>query len=124
MQILSPQYHGRGVFAEIAHFMTVVSKILNNVRVWGGRAVVTESGIDIYIDESGTASGTFSGTAYVSGVRTTGLKATTAKPFVVCNLSTGAAAESYGPMPNPMPVNEEWFEKSKTYGDIHVARAG
>lgn len=66
--------------------------------------------------------GRFSGTAYVVGVKTTGLGSDAAKPYVKCNLATGAATQEEGPMPDEFPHNEEWFEKANTYGDIHVAR--
>lgn len=67
-------------------------------------------------------SGQFSGTAYVVGVPTTGLNSDGTKPYVKCNLATGAATEDAGPMPNPFDHDEEWFEKANTYGDIHAIR--
>ena len=84
---------------------------------WRSDGVVTHS-------KGGTgaasAAATFSGVAYVAGTRTTGLTATATKPWIKCNRSTGAATEEAGPPSFPFPDNEEWFEKSRTYGDIHV----
>jgi len=64
----------------------------------------------------------FSGTAYVSGRRTTGLNSDSDKPWVKVDVSLGTAVEADGPPSNPFPANEEWYEKANTYGDIHVTR--
>lgn len=62
----------------------------------------------------------FTGTAYVAGNKTTGLGT---KKYVRCFLSMGKAEDHDGPPPNPFPPNEEWYEVSKTSGDIHIVRA-
>lgn len=65
----------------------------------------------------------FSGTAYIAGNKTTGLNSDSAKPWVRCFLDTATAEENAGPPPNPFPMNEEWYEKAQTAGDIHIPRA-
>lgn len=62
----------------------------------------------------------FSGTAYVAGNKTTGLGT---KAWVRCNLELATAVDHDGPPSNPFPPNEEWYEVSKTPGDIHISRA-
>jgi hypothetical protein len=62
----------------------------------------------------------FSGTAYVNGVKYTGLNADATKPWVVIPLDGTAPREDEGPAPNPFPPNEEWYLKSRTAGDLHV----
>ena len=74
-------------------------------------------------DLNGGGSGRFSGTAYVMGARTTGLNSDSSKPWVRIDLSTGAATEQTGPPSFPFGDNYEWYEKSKTPGDIHLPRA-
>lgn len=67
--------------------------------------------------------GSFTGTAYIAGNKTTELNSDSAKPYVRCFLDTGTAEENAGPPPNPFPFNEEWYVKANTYGDIHIPRA-
>jgi hypothetical protein len=62
----------------------------------------------------------FSGRAFVIGNWTIGLGT---KAWVRCNLDTGTAVDHDGPAPNPFPPNEEWFDVSATFGDIHIIRA-
>lgn len=62
----------------------------------------------------------FSGTAYIAGNKTTGLGT---KDWVRCFLDTATAEDNDGPPPDPFPPNEEWYEVSKTSGDIHITRA-
>ena len=64
----------------------------------------------------------FSGTAYVSGVKTTGLNSDGTKIWVKVDGATGTVTEDAGPPPDPFPSHQEWYEKSKTFGDIHVTR--
>jgi hypothetical protein len=58
--------------------------------------------------------------AFIAGNLTTGLGT---KRYIRCNLGTATAVDHDGPMPNPMPPNEEWFDCESTYGDIHSTRA-
>lgn len=67
-------------------------------------------------------SSSFSGTAYVAGVVTTGLNSNATKLWVKCDVETRTATEEYGPPSNPFPPNEEWYAKASTAGDIHVTR--
>ena len=64
----------------------------------------------------------FSGRAFVSGVLFADLNTDSAKPWVKIKASVPAASEEAGPAPSPFPADEEWYEKSKTAGDIHVPR--
>jgi len=64
----------------------------------------------------------FSGVAYVSGRRITGLSSDSSKPWVKVDVSNGTATEQTGPPSSPFPPNEEWYEKAYTAGDIHLTR--
>ena len=72
-----------------------------------------------YGEPSGSS---FSGTAYVSGLKITGLNSNPLYPWVKIDLSAMTAVEDAGPPPNPFPPSIEYYEKSKTVGDIHVTR--
>ena len=91
--------------------------LLVNVKSGGTSYEVKRPG------RGGGGGGSFSGTAYVAGNKTTGLDSDTAKLWVRCFLDTGTCEENAGPPPNPQPYNEEWYEKANTYGDIHITRA-
>ncbi len=73
-----------------------------------------------FVDLAASASMEFSGTAYIAGRKTTGLGT---KKWVRCNLAMATAVDHDGPPPDPFPMNEEWYEVSKTSGDIHIPRA-
>jgi hypothetical protein len=88
------------------------------LSVVGGLLSQTEGGKTLSIRTS--ASTPFSGTAYIAGNKTTGLGE---KDWVRCFLDTATAEDHDGPPPNPFPPNEEWYEVSKTSGDIHITRA-
>jgi hypothetical protein len=68
----------------------------------------------------------FSGVAYVVGQKVTGLNSNPDYPWVKVVLNSGTltdlAVEDPGPPSNPFPQNEEWYEKAKVSGDIHVPR--
>jgi len=64
----------------------------------------------------------FSGVAYVSGVKTTGLNSDGAKPYVKVDIGTNTVTEDAGPPPDPFPAHQEWYEKAYTFGDIHITR--
>lgn len=83
---------------------------------------VTSRGAEYEIKRPSTGGGSmpFSGTAYVAGNKTTGLGT---KAWVRCNLELGTAVDHDGQAPDPFPPNEEWYEVSKTSGDIHIPRA-
>jgi len=65
----------------------------------------------------------FSGTAYVAGIKTTGLGSDPTKPYIKCSLLNGTAVQDAGPPSDPFPEDEEWYEKANTFGDIHLVRA-
>jgi hypothetical protein len=84
---------------------------------------VTSRGASYEVKRPSSGSGgsmPFSGTAYIAGNWTTGLGT---KDWVRCFLDTATAVDHDGPPPNPFPPNEEWYEVSKTPGDIHITRA-
>jgi len=64
----------------------------------------------------------FSGTAYLSGRKFTGLNSDGTKPWVKVDVAAGTVTEDAGPPSNPYPPSEEWYEKGNTVGDIHVTR--
>jgi hypothetical protein len=88
----------------------------------GGRIQATDRKVCTIIELPLRGMG-FTGTAYVVGIKTTGLLSYPDKPWIKCKLSTGVATEDTGPPPNPFPEDEEWYEKANTSGDIHVVRA-
>ena len=113
--------HSQGVIQPRAEINRILY-ILSNTRGLNGIDVRLDINGGMVIDGSNVASPQFSGTAYVAGVRTTGLDSDSSKPWVKCDISTGIATEETGPPSNPFPNNEEWYEKAQTAGDIHVPR--
>lgn len=83
---------------------------------------VSTAGASYEVKRPGAGGGAmpFSGTAYIAGSKTTGLGT---KAWVRCHLDTATAEDADGPAPDPFPPNEEWYEVSKTSGDIHITRA-
>jgi len=66
----------------------------------------------------------FSGVAYVAGVKITGLNSDASKPWIMIDFSAVTATEvTTAEVMFPFPPNIEFYEKSKTFGDIHVLRA-
>ena len=95
------------------------SAIKNTKGATPSTKVSFDSDGSLIIDGGG---GAFSGVAYVSGRKMTGLTAVSAYPWVKIDVSDGSATEEAGPPSNPFPPNEEWYEKEFTIGDIHVTR--
>lgn len=63
----------------------------------------------------------FTGTVYLNGSKHTGLNSDPSKPWVKVLIDGSAApSQELGPPSDPFPPGEEWYEKSGTYGDIHV----
>lgn len=63
----------------------------------------------------------FTGTVYLNGDKYTGLNSDPSKPWVKVLIDGSAApSQELGPPSDPFPPGEEWYEKSGTYGDIHV----
>ena len=62
----------------------------------------------------------FTGTAYVMGVKITGLLSDPNKPWVKCVRSTQTAVEVVAAPASPFPDDEEYYEKLNTFGDIHA----
>jgi hypothetical protein len=79
-----------------------------------------QGGGGMFVDVTTSGASVFSGTAYIAGNKTTGLGT---KKWVRCFLDTATAEDNDGDPPNPFPPNEEWYEVSKTSGDIHITRA-
>lgn len=106
-----------------------IQHILEDIEVVGGGHIERQSGANGYgwkilITEFPTAGpGSFSGRAYVAGIKTDNLNQDSAKPWVKCKLSNGVATEELGPPPEKMPDDEEWYEKNRVFGDIHESRA-
>ncbi len=57
---------------------------------------------------------------HTDGSITTGLNADAAKPYVRHVASTDTFSEEVGPPPSSAWVNEHWWLKSYTAGDIHA----
>jgi len=80
------------------------------------------NGFKLYLKNrlAATLGALFSGTVYVNGVKYVGQNSSPGLPWVVVPLDGGTPFQSAGPPPNPFPQNQEWYEKSRTAGDIHV----
>jgi len=92
-------------------------------RLGGDRAVADMDRPDPQEPYFGEPSGaSFSGTAYVAGLKITGLNSNPLYPWVMIDLSAMTAVEDAGPPPNPFPPSIEYYEKAKTVGDIHLTR--
>ena len=105
-----------------ADWLNTCANWLNGMKIIGGEVLHTPDGIIInpFMSGGGNGSMEFSGTALIAGNRTTGLGT---KAYVRCFLDKATAEDHDGPPPNPFPPNEEWYEVSKTSGDIHIIRA-
>jgi len=66
--------------------------------------------------------GRFTGVVYMSGMKFEDLNLDATKPWVKVDLANSTVTEDAGPPSNPFPPAEEWYEKSKHIGDIHVTR--
>lgn len=120
--LLPVDFKEKGPFGKVGKTLNAIGRLINGLHIEGGGSVLTTSQfIRLRLTPTGA---TFSGTAYVAGVKTTGLLSDPTKGWIACNLSTGAATEVLaGDVVLPFPQNIEFYEKSKTYGDIHVLRA-
>ena len=63
----------------------------------------------------------FSGTLYLAGTKYTGLT-DASKRWVKVDLVGNTVTETSTPPSNPMPDGEEYYDKTYSYGDIHVTR--
>lgn len=100
-----------------------LKKYLLSEKVISGHGILikqTNGGKTISATGSGV---TFSGVAYVRGVKFTGLNSTS-NAWVKVDIAAGTAVEDAGPPPNPFPDGVEYYEKAQTAGDIHVTRFG
>ena len=114
------EQHGAGVIQSRREINRILY-MLSNIRGKNGIIVSKDLNGGLVI-EAATNANEFSGTAYIAGVKTTGLNTYSEKPWVKCDITTCVASEEDGPPSNPFPPNEEWFEKDYTSGDIHVDR--
>lgn len=115
-------YSGPVFLGRIFAHMNAVSRFLNNIRGVGGCVVSPNEfgGIDIRVIRADSGGTPFSGAVEVNGKWYFGLNSDPSKRFVVVPLNGNPPREDDGPMPNPNPIDEIWFPKATTYGDIHV----
>jgi hypothetical protein len=116
---VDPSSNREGATVSARRIGALEALVRNIVGAGSTRVTYEARRIKIY----GGSGVTFSGTAYIAGNKTTGLDSDSAKPWVRCFLDTATAEENAGPPPNPFPMNEEWYEKAQTAGDIHIPRA-
>jgi len=117
--LLPTDFKEKGPFAKVGKTLNAIGRLINGLHVVGGSVLTTKDFIRIRLDQQTT----FSGTAYVSGAKTTGLNSDGTKGWIKCNAATGTASEvNAAEVVFPFPPNIEFYEKSKTYGDIHVTR--
>ncbi len=62
------------------------------------------------------------GNVYLSGLKFTGKNSDATKPWIKVDVANSTVTEQTGPPSNPFPPGEEWYEKNKHVGDIHVTR--
>lgn len=96
-----------------------LKKYLASERIVSGEGILikqTAGGKTI----SAISQASFSGTAYVAGLRIDGLASNPSLPWVVVDRAAQTASQNAGPPPNPFPPSQEWYLKSQTFGDIHV----
>jgi hypothetical protein len=114
-RIFKEDWKGTGWFAAIARELNKYARFLNNFAVMGdGYFIPNPRNPTVFVNNSH-----FTGTAYVSGIKITGLASDVTKKWVSCK-ADGTATEQAGPAPDPFPADEEWFEKSHIYGDLHA----
>jgi len=107
--------------------------LLRNIRGRNGvKVTVRENALII----EGTGLGMdFSGIVYLAGQRfydadstdTTGTIITdastaAAKTWIKVDVANNTVTYQDGPAPIPFPSGEEWYERAKTSGDIHITR--
>jgi len=73
-----------------------------------------------YIMGGGAGRAAFNGVVYVYGRKYTNMNSTPSKPYIKVNLINGIPEQDSGPMPNPMPANEEWYVKDEESGSIRI----
>ena len=66
----------------------------------------------------------FTGIAYVSGRKFTGLNSDPTKDFVKLDAEKITAIQVNGPAPSQFPAGVEFYEKANTAGDLHLTRFG
>ncbi len=121
IDLLPVDFKEKGPFAKLGKTLNTMGNMINGLHVMtGGPSVlVTKHFIRLKVGDVVA----FSGTAYVSGAKTTGLNSDGTKGWIKCNAATGTASEvNAAEVVFPFPPNIEFYEKSKTYGDIHVTR--
>lgn len=109
----------------VVAWMNRVGAFLNAIRGLNGIDVVPNSagGVDLMLPATESFGGGFSGYVYVGGYLND-LTAATRKAWVkvdktAANLTTAATYDD-GPPPDPFPQGQEWYNVSRTSGDIHV----
>ena len=121
-QLLPVDFGETGPFAKIGKALNLIGRMINGLHFADGGSVITTRDF-IRLRPESLANGNFSGTAYVAGVKTTGLNSDPAKGWVMVNASTTTATQVYAAqVVTPFPPNVEFYEKTYTYGDIHLPR--
>lgn len=117
---LPTDFKETGPWGRAGKALNAIGRMLNGLHfINGGSVMTTRDFIRLRPD----APPGFSGVAYVAGNKVTGLDSAPAKTWVKCDANTGTASECYASeVVFPFPPNVEFYEKSKTYGDIHLPR--
>ena len=119
---LTTDYNERGPFGPIGKALNDIGRLLNGLHFADGGSVLTTSQF-IRLRSSGQGQ-SFSGVAYVAGTKITGLNSDASKPWIMIDFAAVTATEvTTAEVMFPFPPNIECYEKSKTFGDIHVLRA-
>lgn len=117
---LTTDYNEKGPFGKIGKALNDIGRLLNGLHFADGGSVLTTS----QFIRLRSASTTFSGTAYVAGVKTTGLNSDPTKTWIKVDFAAATATQvTTAEVQTPFPPYLEFYEKSKTFGDIHVLRA-
>lgn len=117
---LTTDYNEKGPFGKIGKALNDIGRLINGLHFSdGGSVLVTSQFIRLK-----SAKPAFSGTAYVAGVKITGLNSDPTKAWVRIDFPSATATEvTAAEVQTPFPPHIECYEKSKTFGDIHVLRA-
>jgi hypothetical protein len=101
-----------------------VMRFINTLQVIGGTLVMNPDGRDCKLVIGQDAMAGADIIVYLGGVKF-GPFADKDKPYIRVRVDQNTVEEHAGPIPNPFPPGEEWYDKRRQSGsDIHVTRFG
>jgi len=102
-----------------------VFRVLNRIQVIGGELIKSPDGMNWVLRIGDDSLGEVAQrNVYLAGVKY-GPFDDPEKQFIRVQVDVNTVTEDSGPMPEPFPPGEEWYDKRTTPpGDIHVTRFG